>query len=355
MKQFRKNIENLEPSKSMSAGIAQYDEDVLNLTMGVPILNKKIIIPEIETHNYLKSNGTKEGLKKISELFYDNRVNPDNLIITSGAKHGIFTLLSVLNINKIANMTPSWLGYKALFKLLDIDFIMFDKTSIENIVAICKKEKVQALLIDNPSNPTSTVLTVEIIKRLSSELKKNGCLLIIDEVYKKLTFSNEYKTDLLIDENIIRVGSLSKAYGAPGLRIGYIQSENTELINKLEIFIQHSSSCIPEICIKILLAITKKQFNHYILESNNVYNKRFNEIYDLLNNLGYDVEKAESGFYLFFKTKDNIDLEKRFLGKYKILGISGVHYGAEKNYLRLSLGISEIDYVKLIEKLSKNV
>jgi aspartate/methionine/tyrosine aminotransferase len=329
---FHENINNLKPSKSMSLGTTLFDGDIVNMTMGVPILNKKITIPNIEHHNYIKSNGTKKGLNKISELFFDSKMNINKLIITSGAKHGLFCLLNVLKIKKIANMTPSWLGYKSLFQLLKMEYLFFEKTQVDKIVQICRNNKIEALLIDNPSNPLSTVYSLEIINKLSTQLSKIGCLLIIDEVYKKLTFDNKYLTDDLIDKNIIRVGSLSKAYGAPGLRIGYVQSENQELIYNLEKFIQHSSSCIPEICLNVLISISKEKFNEYINETNKIYKKRFFQLNEILTELGLDVENSQSGFYLFAKSLKNIDLEKYFYEKFNILGISGVHYGADKKF-----------------------
>ncbi|MCZ4602851.1 aminotransferase class I/II-fold pyridoxal phosphate-dependent enzyme [Streptomyces sp. Lzd4kr] len=76
----------------------------------------------------------------------------------------------------------------------------------------------------NPNNPVGTVLTDAEVDAIAAACAKVGAWLIVDEVYRgteRLT-DTETRTAWGTYERVITVGSLSKAYGLPGLRLGWL-------------------------------------------------------------------------------------------------------------------------------------
>jgi aspartate/methionine/tyrosine aminotransferase len=75
----------------------------------------------------------------------------------------------------------------------------------------------RALILNSPSNPMGTVTT----RAVMEELVDVGLPIISDEVYLPLAL-NECTSMLSITDNAYVVGSFSKAFAAPGLRVGFL-------------------------------------------------------------------------------------------------------------------------------------
>ena len=77
-------------------------------------------------------------------------------------------------------------------------------------------------MVTNPNNPTGAVLSPEAMDEIVTAAERAGAWLLVDEVYvgaevqgpETPSFWGRY-------ERVIVTGSLSKAYGLPGLRIGW--------------------------------------------------------------------------------------------------------------------------------------
>ncbi|MGW4542162.1 aminotransferase [Streptomyces sp. WAC 01325] len=76
----------------------------------------------------------------------------------------------------------------------------------------------------NPNNPVGTVLTDAEIDAIAAACSRVGAWLIVDEVYRgtERLSDTETRTAWGTYDRVIAVGSLSKAYGLPGLRLGWL-------------------------------------------------------------------------------------------------------------------------------------
>jgi len=94
--------------------------------------------------------------------------------------------------------------------------------------------KTKLICINNPNNPTGSVIPDETLKRIVEIAKNNNSWILSDEVYRGLNFSkNSYSVSIAdIYEKGISVGSMSKTYSLPGLRVGWICARE-DLINEI--------------------------------------------------------------------------------------------------------------------------
>jgi len=80
------------------------------------------------------------------------------------------------------------------------------------------------IAITNPNNPTGSLLTEEEMARIIAIAERNGTWLLVDEVHRGTELDTDEVTPTFWGryERTVCVGSLSKAYALPGLRVGWI-------------------------------------------------------------------------------------------------------------------------------------
>lgn len=94
--------------------------------------------------------------------------------------------------------------------------------------------KTKLLCLNNPNNPTGAVIPNWLIEELTEFAKKHNVWILSDEVYRGLNMiGNPYSLSIAdIYEKGISVGSMSKTYSLPGLRLGWICARE-DLINEI--------------------------------------------------------------------------------------------------------------------------
>jgi aspartate/methionine/tyrosine aminotransferase len=165
-----------------------------------------------------------------------------DVLVTTGAAMALFliatTLLEkddhivVIRPNYATNLeTPRAIGCE--MTIIDLDFddnfgLNTDK------VSNAMNAKTKLISITNPQNPTGVLFPLETIKALIKIAEKHDCFLLIDETYRELnvkTQLNPYAAEL--SDKVISVSSLSKAYGVPGIRTGWLLTRDKTLMHNL--------------------------------------------------------------------------------------------------------------------------
>ena len=86
-------------------------------------------------------------------------------------------------------------------------------------------ERVRLFVLINPNNPTGAVVGQEEINRLLKILEDwPNCILVADEIYDGLDFSNKQVSAASLSSSVpvVTMNGVSKVYYAPGWRIGYM-------------------------------------------------------------------------------------------------------------------------------------
>ena len=153
-----------------------------------------------------------------------------------GAKHVIYNLCEALldEGDGFAFPTPYWTSYIDIGEILNADIQLlpcppeqqYKLTPAQLDAALAKKPKV--FLFNNPSNPTGMVYTRDEVAALADVLVKYpDTWIITDDIYNKMLFDGlEYVNVVHIRpelrERTVFVDSLSKTYGMPGWRVGFM-------------------------------------------------------------------------------------------------------------------------------------
>jgi aspartate/methionine/tyrosine aminotransferase len=178
---------------------------------------------------YSQSNGTPELRQRISALYPGS--SPDHILVTNGSSESNFLLMWGLIDpgDEVIFMMPNYMQMGGLVRSLGARFKPLwlkenlawapDLDEFQKLVT----PKTKLIILTNPNNPTGAVLSSEAMSAIVSAASRVGAWLIVDEIYQGAervgattpSFWGKY-------ERLLVVNGLSKAYGLPGLRIGWI-------------------------------------------------------------------------------------------------------------------------------------
>jgi aspartate/methionine/tyrosine aminotransferase len=169
----------------------------------------------------------------------DSRVlKPRDFLITAGAAAGLFIIstslldagdhLLVVKPNYATNIeTPRAIGANVDF--LDLTFEDAFCISEEKIAQKMRPEtKMVSLTL--PHNPTGSTVTRQQLENIIDVVVSRNAYLLIDETYRELCFQEVLPFAAELSPRVISVSSLSKTYGLPGIRIGWIACRDRGLM-----------------------------------------------------------------------------------------------------------------------------
>jgi aspartate/methionine/tyrosine aminotransferase len=161
------------------------------------------------------------------------------VLVTTGAAGALFIIatallkkgdhLIVIRPNYATNLeTPKAIGADITY--IDLVFeenFRLDPDEIESAL----RPETRLISLTVPHNPTGTMISQEVMKSLISMTERWGCYILFDETYRDLSISETLPVAASLSPKAISVSSLSKAYGVPGLRIGWLITKDTGLYN----------------------------------------------------------------------------------------------------------------------------
>jgi aspartate/methionine/tyrosine aminotransferase len=191
------------------------------------------------------------GLRQAIADTYNN-LNIDNILCFAGAEEGVYASMRVL-LSKGDHAIIVVPNYQAAETLpLDICEVSGVKLDPENnwyldLDDIKKAIRPNTKLISVcfPNNPTGAIISADDYTELIGICRKHDLYLFSDEVYRLLELDASKRIDQAADvyEKALSLNVMSKAYGLPGLRIGWVASQDKDVLLKLEQYKHYLSIC----------------------------------------------------------------------------------------------------------------
>ncbi len=180
--------------------------------------------------DYAHANGIPELRANIAALYPG--AGPENVLVTVGAIEANYDILwGLLSAgDEISVMLPNYMQIWGLAKNLNLDlktFSLEEKSGWAADLDGLKKAvtpKTKLIAVCNPNNPTGYILKDEETEAIIETARRSGAWILADEVYAGAERVAETPTPSFYGryEKVLAVGSLSKAYGLPGLRVGWV-------------------------------------------------------------------------------------------------------------------------------------
>lgn len=301
--------------------------------------------------NYPQVDGSLELRERIASLYPD--ATPDNVLVTVGcAEANFITVQTMLQpgdemVVVVPNYMQIWgigqnYGYKVkTFKLLeergwapDLDELRDHVTDETRLIAVC-----------NPNNPTGAILDEEQMDRIVTIAESVGAWLLADEVYSGAERLTDEQTPSFWGRynRVVATNSLSKAYGLPGLRVGWVVAPAT---TRDRIWRRHEYAAISTTMLanKLGAIALSPSVRPRLIKRARGYIRRGFSVFKMWLDLHQDVftlvppEAAAIAFPRYHLRIGSRELVERLIHQRSVLVGAGDCFGVD-HHLRISFGL----------------
>jgi aspartate/methionine/tyrosine aminotransferase len=195
----------------------------------------------------------------------------ENVLLTIGAAGALFLIatsllekgdeLIVIRPNYATNIeTPRAIG--AAIRFVDLSFEEGFKLDIAKVKAALSR-KTRYISVTYPHNPTGVCLRAGELRQLVSLADEAGVVLLVDETYRDMVFGEQLPLAASLSRNVISVSSLSKTYGLPGLRVGWIVCQDEGMLATFLAAKEQMYICGPVLDEEIAFRYWQRREDHF--------------------------------------------------------------------------------------------
>ena len=371
-------IKNISSSATLqitarAKSLIKEGKDVVNFAAGEPDFDTPAPIKEkaIQAINegftkYTPSTGTLELRQKITEKFKkDNNLDysPDQIVVSCGAKHSLFSLIQVLvdKGDQVLFASPYWVSYPEMIKLAQAKPVVLETKQKDGYKLVKKiNSSTKLLILNSPSNPAGVMYDKEELEKIAQVCVEKKINVISDEIYEKIIFNGQQHYSIAslgkeINDLTFVVNGVSKSFSMTGWRIGYLAG-NQEVVAAVKRLQDHSTSNPCSISQKAALAALDLD-QSYFAQIQNSFQERRDYIatyFDSTLAKFVSYVKPQGAFYFFVnisKTKlDSFTFAQRFLDEFHVAVIPGEPFGFS-SCIRISFATSLEKIKKGLERL----
>ena len=200
---------------------------------------------------YTESLGHPKLRTEIAKLYQN--INAQQIIVHSGAEEAIFLFMHALLKPKdhVIIHAPC---YQSLIEIpREIGCSISKWQASEKNKWALNHEKLKeltnkntkAIILNLPHNPTGYLMEKKQYMQLIEYCRKYGIYLFLDEVYRYSEYNPKIRLPAAADiyEKAVSLGVMSKTFGLPGLRIGWIATQNKKIYQKIEQLKDYTTIC----------------------------------------------------------------------------------------------------------------
>src|SRR5690554_891629 len=324
MQELSEILNQLEESATLamarrSRELVEQGVDIISLSLGEPDFNVPDFIKEAAKQaiddNYSKYppvNGYLDLRKSIAEKFKrDNGLSysANQIVVSNGAKQSIANIcLSLINPGQeVILPAPYWVSYSEIVKLaggvpvvipagIEQDFKI---TPAQLEAALTPKTKL--IIFSSPGNPSGSVFSRDELEAFAEIVLKHDNLYVVsDEIYEHINYQGKHFSIGQLpqmDERVITVNGVSKAFAMTGYRIGYIGAPLwiAEACTKIQGQITSAPSSIAQRAAKAAVEADPE----VVSDMRNAFKHRRDMVLSKLGEIpGFKVNRPEGAFYV---------------------------------------------------------
>ncbi len=200
---------------------------------------------------YTESAGSPELRRAISSPYA--AIDSDDVLVASCAEEGIFLLYHALlgpGDHAIVE-TPCYESALELARSTGAEVTEWrraysdgwahDLDALQGLL----RPQTRVLYVNQPHNPTGTLMSAATFERVVEIARERGLVLFSDEVYRELEHNTADRLPAACDlyERAVSLGSISKSYGLPGLRLGWLVTRDRRLLERVGELKDYTTIC----------------------------------------------------------------------------------------------------------------
>ncbi len=306
--------------------------------------------------NYAQANGEIPLREAIAALYPGATL--DNVLVTVGAAEANYLALHTLLDpgDQVVIMLPNYMQVWGIaknhglrvksFHLLEEDGWAPDLAELDAAVTT----QTRLIAVCNPNNPTGRIMTEAEMAAVVAAADGVGAWILADEVYSGAERLSDDETPSFFGryDKVIGTGSLSKAYGLPGLRIGWAVGPR-ETIDAMWMRHEYTTISSATMANRLAALALSPEVRPRILKRTRDYIRKGYPVFEAWmrpHGNTFDLKPPQAAAIAFVRYGLDInstELVKRLRDEKNVLIVPGDHFGLD-HYLRISFGLPH-DYL----------
>jgi aspartate/methionine/tyrosine aminotransferase len=302
--------------------------------------------------SYPPFEGVDELINEVCTLY--ETMLPEHIRVMHGAEEGIFTFMNVA-LSPGNHIIVQFPVYQSLYEIaksigVSVTYWVADENNNWkfdiNFLKSSISENTKAVIVNIPNSPTGSTFNIKEWQEVISICKESNLILFSDEVYRYSEFNADDVLPSACDvyENAVTVSDISKTFALPGLRIGWLASHNTELIEACNQFKTYTTITVSSVT-QLLAAVALKNKDFLIKRTRRICHDNLQLLIEFIrkNSTLFYLDEPRAGTTAFVKILFDEDVEAFCLDLYdqkSVLLLPGNKMDYDNKHFRIGLGIA---------------
>ena len=307
---------------------------------------------------YTETFGSKPLLQEIAQTY--DTVDSDHLLCFAGAEEAIYVAMRVLlkAQDHCIVITPNYQAAETIpLSICEVTGVALDAEhgwALDvDLIRAALRPNTRLISINFPNNPTGAIPSHEIFQSLIDLCRTHGLWLFSDEVYRLIERDPVRRLPQVADvyERGVSLNVMSKSYGLPGLRIGWLACQDQQFLSKSERYKHYLSICnsgpseiLAEIALKsrALILARNRSIVHDNLARLDTFFGEFSDVFD------WSAPDGSCVAFVRYKGGEGVErMVQRLVEEAGVLLLPSSIYRSDlgpvpKNYFRIGFGRSNM-------------
>jgi aspartate aminotransferase len=308
----------------------------------------------------------KEELATYLQRTRNITVSADNVVIAPGCKIALFLAMMALIEpgDEVLYPDPGFPGYSSITLGLGgvpIPFELSERNHLQpdpDEIAARITSRTKAIITNSPGNPTGTVYTDEVQRRIAELAVKHDLYVLSDEIYARIIYGEDYISMLRypgMEERTLIIDGFSKSFAMTGWRLGYTVAP-AAIVPALVMLAVNSYTCVAEFTQYAAIEALRDREQATSRMVGEFAKRRQQFIADLNRVPGFRCAQPEGAFYAWVNiVETGLSAEevcRVMLEEAGVAGIPGAAFGpAGKDFVRFSFASSTATLKEAVDRI----
>lgn len=300
------------------------------------------------------------------------RHEPDQVVVSAGAKHSLFNLAQVLydHGDEVVIPVPAWGSYAEQVRLCGAKPVLVpcleDDGFLVRPEALARAlgPRTKAVVLCTPSNPTGAAYSAAELRALAEVLERSAAYVIVDEIYAELIYDGASHVSLLelapgLRARLVIVDGVSKRFAMTGYRVGWMLGPRV-LVRACEAVQSQATTSVAAVS-QLAAQAALEGSDASVIAMRGELARRRDRLLGAINALpGLRARSPRGAFYLFVAVdgligrgglQNDADVTRFLLERARVAVVPGSAFHAP-GYIRLSYATSQSQLDAAVERIA---
>lgn len=200
---------------------------------------------------YTESPGAPSLRQEIARVY--ETIQPAQVLVHTGAEEAIFLFMhAALNAgDHVITQAPCYQSLRDVAASIGCEVTPWPAREeagwaldVDELAKLVRPTT-RAIVLNTPHNPTGYLMTPAEFARVHALARDHNAILFVDEVYREAEYDATTRLPAACDvsDTAVSLGVMSKTYGLPGLRIGWVATRNQPIYERMAALKDYTTIC----------------------------------------------------------------------------------------------------------------